>query len=149
MGKKNKDILKKGLMETKTDFTSNLMDKIITEEKVLSNVLSKNGSLETSKDFTLELMSKLEDKRSSKVYRPVISKSAWIGIAAIFTGVIVLAFLTSGMEASSFKYHLQLEKVTGGIASLYKYSYVFTYTSFGIFMLTLALLFEQRSRKMS
>ena len=60
MEKKNKDILKDGLMETKKDFASNLMDRIDAEEKALSYVLSKSSAMETSPDFTTNLISKLE-----------------------------------------------------------------------------------------
>jgi hypothetical protein len=147
MEKKNNDILKKGLMETKMDFTSNLMDKINAEEKALSTVLSKSGSLETSKDFTIDLMSKLEGRVPVKPYESVISKRAWIGIAAVFIGVIVLTLLANDQVESSIKYDLGLDKITNSLVQFFKFSPVLTYICFGSLLFTLGLIYEQRSRK--
>ena len=147
MEKKNNDILKKGLMETKMDFTSNLMDKINAEEKALSTVLSKSGSLETSKDFTIDLMSKLEGRVPVKPYESVISKRAWIGIAAVFIGVVVLTLLANDQVESSIKYDLGLDKITNSLVQFFKFSPVLTYICFGSLLFTLGLIYEQRSRK--
>ena len=149
MDKKNKDILKKGLHETKMDFTSSVMGKIHAEEKALSSLISREGAMETSDSFTMELMSKLEGKVPAKSYTPVISKSAWIGIAAIFTGVILMAFLASGSGTGSLKYDLRVERLANGISSIFQYSQAITYSCFGVLILTLALLYEQRSRKIT
>lgn len=148
MEKKNNDILKKGLMETKVDFTSNLMDRINAEEKAMSTVLSENGVLETSPDFTIELMSKLDGKVPAKPYSSVISKQAWIGIAAVFFGVIVLALMTTGQEGTGLiNYNIQMEVATNSFVSFFKNSPIFTYSSLGLLILTVGLLFEQRLRK--
>lgn len=147
MEKKKKDILKSGLMETKMDFTSNLMGRIDAEEKALSNVLSQNSSMETSSDFTAQLMSKLEGKVPSKPYGSVISKQAWVGIAAVFVGIIVLALMTIGQEGGTLKYDIQIEEVTNSFVSFFQNSPIFTYTSLGLLILTIGLLFEQRVRK--
>ena len=147
MEKKNKDILKKGLMETNSDFTSELMNRINAEEKALSSVLSKHGSVETSEDFTVHLMSKLEGKVPSKPYRSVISKPVWMGITAIFVAIVVLALSTIDQEASTIKYDLQVERIADGVATFFKKSSFLTYTCFGVLVFTLKLLYDQRSRK--
>jgi len=147
MEKQKKDILKSGLMETNMDFTSNLMSRIDAEEKALSTVLAKGRSMETSEDFTAELMSKLEGKVPAKPYKSVISKQGWIGIAAVFLGVIILSLLTIGQEGRSLKYNLNIEEATNTFVSFFQNSPVFTYTSLGLLILTIGLLFEQRFKK--
>ncbi|MDG1331881.1 MAG: hypothetical protein P8P74_06105 [Crocinitomicaceae bacterium] len=147
MEKKKKGILKSGLMETKMDFTSNLMDRIDAEEKALSNVLSKSNAMETSDDFTAQLMLKLEGKVPAKPYKSIISKRAWTGIAAVFVGIIVLSLLTIGQEGGSLKYDLEIEEATNTFVSFFQNSPGFTYSSLGLLVLTFGLWVEQRSKK--
>ncbi|MFK7784499.1 MAG: hypothetical protein AB8B56_05280 [Crocinitomicaceae bacterium] len=149
MEKKKTNILKDGLMETKMDFASNLMDRIDAEEKAMSNVLSNNSAMETSEDFTAKLMSKLEGKVPAKPYTSVISKQAWIGIAAVFVGIIILSLLTIGQEGSSIRYSHEIEQATNTFVSFFQNSPIFTYSSIGLLLITVGLLFDQRLRKMS
>lgn len=144
MEKKDKNILKKGLMETKSDFTSNLMDQINAEEKALSNVLSSDGKLETSPDFTALLMEKLEGKSPALVYKPVISKKVWYALAAVFVGVVglVVFFGSTGSEKAHFD--IDFSKVASEFGALSEMGSTVAYAIFGVLVFSVGLVVEQR-----
>ena len=144
MEENKKDILKKGLLKTDADFTSNLMDKINAEEKALSNVLSKHGAVATSPDFTAQLMSQLEGKSPAVPYTPVISRKVWIGIAAVFIGIICLTFF-SGTEGSvDLRMEDGVQRIKNGVSSITSSGAILQYFMIGILMLSLGLFVEQK-----
>lgn len=148
MEKKDKNILKKGLMETKSDFTSNLMDQINAEEKALSNVLSTDGKLETSPDFTALLMAQLEGESPAMVYKPVISKRVWYGLATVFVGVVGLAIFFGSAGPNKAHFDLNLSSVSSQFESLFQIGSTVTYAIFGVLVFSIGLVVEQRiSRK--
>ena len=131
-------------MKTDTDFTSNLMDKINAEETALSNVLSKHGSVSTSPDFTAQLMGQLEGKSPAIPYTPVISKRTWIGIAAMFIGLISLT-LFSGTEGSlDLRIEDSFQNIKNGLGSFFSNGSVWHYVMLGIFVLSIGLFVEQK-----
>lgn len=147
MEENKKEILKKGLMKTDTDFTSNLMNKINSEETALSNVLSKHGSVSTSPDFTAQLMGQLEGKSPAVPYTPVISKRTWIGIAAMFIGLICLT-LFSGTDGSiDLRIEDGFQNIKNGVGSFFSNGSTFYYVMLGILMLSVGLFIEQKVGK--
>jgi hypothetical protein len=147
MEKNTRNILKKGLLKTESDFTSKIMDELNAEEKALSSVLLKHGELKTSVDFTAQLMQELEGKVPKKPYTPVISMRGWIGIAAVFTGVIVLLFSSGTNSSSEFVPNDKIEAVAAGISDFFKERSWFIYLLLGALLLSIALVLEQRSGK--
>ena len=147
MEKKDKNILKKGIMETKSDFTSNLMDQINAEEKALSNVLTSNAKLETSPDFTSLLMAQLEGKSPAVVYKPVISKKTWFVLASLFLGVVGLAIFFGNANAKDARFHIDLSEIADQFESLFQASSGVVYLVFGVLILSIGLLVEQRLSK--
>ena len=148
MDQKDKDILKKGLEETTPDFTSRVMNQINAEEKALSNVLSKHGAMETSPDFTAELMAKLEGKKPAVPYTPVISKTVWMGLAAMLVGVIIFVFASGSSQPSTLQVSENLQNVTNDIGTFFTKGSAFMYILLGTLVLSIALVVEQRlSRK--
>ena len=144
MENKGKNILKKGMMETKSDFTSSLMDQINLEEKALSNVLSEHGSMHTSNDFAASIMSQLEGKIPSKIYTPVISKQVWIGIAAVLVGIVVLTISLVNIGPSHTNFDFNPEAITTAFSSFFKNSPTVVYVGLGVLFLSVSLLLEQR-----
>lgn len=147
MDENKKELLKKGLVTTDTDFTSKLMTKINAEETALSNVLSKHGSVSTSTDFTAQLMTKLEGKTPVIQYEPVISKSAWIGIAALFIGIISLTFFFGSEGSLEFRLGNGFQNVKNGIGSFLSKGSAFLYILIGAFILSVGLFVEQKVGK--
>ena len=147
MEENKKEILKKGLIKTDPDFTSNLMNKINAEEAVLSNVLSRHGSVSTSTDFTAQLMSKLEGKTSRAPYTPVISKKVWFGIAAVFIGLISIT-LFSGTEGSrELGIEAGFQSIKNGVDSFLSNGSIFRYIMLGVLLLSVGFVIEQRVNK--
>lgn len=145
----NKDnILKKGLLKTDDSFTSNLMDKINAEESALSIVLSRHGQVGVSDEFTAQLMSKLEGKEASISYKPVISKKAWFGIAAVFIGLITLTVFSGSEESYNIDIENNLQSIKTSITSLTSSGATLYYLMFGTLLLSFGLIIEQKlSRK--
>lgn len=144
MEKKDKDILKKGLMETKPDFTSSLMNQINAEDIAMKNVLSEHASLNPSADFTANLMSKLEGKVPAKVYTPVISKRAWAAIAAVFVGIIVLSVSVSQQSPTETVIDLNIDDMSKKLTSFFSNMSMIMYLGFGVLTFAIGLLVEQR-----
>jgi hypothetical protein len=144
MEKKDKDILKKGLMETKSDFTSSLMNQINAEDIAMKNVLSEHGSLSPSADFTSNLMSQLEGKVPAKVYTPVISKRAWAAIAAVFIGVVILTLSVAQQNPGEAGVDLNIDNLSKGMTSPFKNLSTILYVGFGVLALAIGLVVEQR-----
>lgn len=145
----NKDnILKKGLLKTDASFTSNLMDKINAEESALSNVLARHGQVAVSDEFTVQLMSQLEGKEASIPYKPVISKKAWLGIAAVFIGLISLTLFSGTEETYNLGIENNLQSIKTSIGSLTSSGATLYYIMFGTLLLSFGLIIEQKlSRK--
>jgi len=144
MEKKDKDILKKGLEETSFDFTSKVMNQLNAEETALSNVLSKHGALETSPDFTLQLMSQLEGKSAKVEYTPVISKTMWMGIAAMVIGMVVLIFAFGTESNSEYAVGENLKNLSTSVGSFFTQGSTFMYILFAALIFSIALVVEQR-----
>ena len=145
MDEKKKNILKSGGMEVGSDFTSKIMGQINAEETALSNVLSRHGDMETSADFTAQFMTQLEGKSPKALYKPVISKNTWIGLAAAFIGVIVMVIFSGG-EGSGRLNMESVESVKNGIGEFFSGGALTPYLILGALLLSLALLFEQKVR---
>lgn len=140
---KNK-LLKKGLLEPDTDFTSKVMNSIDAEETVLSNLLAKHGSVTPSSDFTSQLMQQLEGKSPVAAYAPVISKKAWIGIAAVFIGIICLTIFFGTKDSKEILLNDQLHQFTMHIDALFSDGSAFPYLMLGILILSIGLVLEQK-----
>ena len=146
MEKKDKNILKKGLLETSPNFTSNLMDQINAEEKALSTVLSTSGKLETSSDFTAQLMAQLEGTSPAMVYSPVISKRIWYVLATLFVAVIGLAVFF-GNGGAKGRINLNLSNITDRFESFFQMNSSMLYLVFAVLVFSIGLVVEQRIGK--
>jgi formate-dependent nitrite reductase membrane component NrfD len=144
MEKKDKDILKKGLEETSFDFTAKVMNQLDAEETALSTILSKHGAMETSQDFTLQLMSQLEGKSAKVEYTPVISKAAWIGIAAMVIGMVVLIFAFGADGSSKYAVGDNLKQLSTSVGSFFTQGSTFMYLLLAALVFSIALIVEQR-----
>jgi len=142
--KKDKDILKKGMEKTSADFTSHVMDSINKEEKALNNVLNEHGRMITSESFTVNVMQQLEGKTPAIPYEPVISRSVWLAICAVFVGIVVLVITTGTPIGSKLTAGDSLKIVAESIGSFFSNLGYTTYTAAGIFVLSLGLLVEQK-----
>ncbi|MFT5860415.1 MAG: hypothetical protein ACI865_002528 [Flavobacteriaceae bacterium] len=147
MKKDENDILKKGILKPTSDFTSGVMGKINAEEKALANVLSAQGGMKTSSDFTSQLMAQIGTSTPSTPYVPVISKRVWIGIAAVFIGVLVLAGFYTESGSGQIDLQNNLQKVSDDISASVKSGPIFTYLLVGALILSLGLFIEQRFGK--
>lgn len=147
MEKKNKDILKQGMMETRSDFTLSIMDKINTEEAALADVLNKQEVLKPSLNFTVELMTQLEGKVPTKTYTPIISKRTWVFIAATFIAMTVVVLSKAQPGSSQAIDYLNSLDLSGKISSVFKGSYGVLYIGLGVLALSIGLTVEQRFGK--
>lgn len=142
---KNK-LLKKGILETEADFTSNVMNSINSEETRMSNLLSKYGMVEPSADFTTQLMRQLEGKSPAVPYTPVISKKAWIGIAAVFVGVIILTLFSGTNNPKGTLFDDELNQLTTMLDALFSDGSAFPYLMLGGLILSIGLVIEQKMK---
>lgn len=152
MKKKDKNILKRGLIETSDDFTSNLMKKINAEEMALTSVLSQHGLLEAPTDFTAQVMQKLEGKVASTLYTPVISKRVWVGIAAAATVIVLLVLISDQSTSGNSRISENVEQTLNGFHSFFSNGSIFLYLLSGALLFSIGLVFEQRfnsDRKMN
>jgi hypothetical protein len=99
MKQKDKNIDIQGLEKPSSSFTSNVMKGIDAEELALSNIILRHGMVSPSPEFTAQLMPQLIPAALTE-YKPVISKSFWVGLAAILVTLIMWT-LTSGTENSN------------------------------------------------
>lgn len=144
MEENKKDILKKGLLKTDTDFTANLINKINADEAALSKVLTKHGTVSTSVDFTAQLMSQLEEKTPAIPYKPVISRPAWIAIAAIFIGFIGLTLFSGTENSHQLGIEGGLQNLKNGVDAIFSGDSTFQYFMLGALLLSLGLVVEQK-----
>ena len=140
---KNK-LLKKGLLEPDADFTSKVMNSIDAEETVLSNLLAQHGSVAPSSNFTAQLMQQLEGKSPLVPYEPVISKKAWIGIAAVFIGIICFTMFSGTKDPKEILLNDELHQFTMSIDALFSDGSAFPYLMLGILILAIGLVIEQK-----
>lgn len=140
---KNKQ-LKKGILDTEADFTSNVMNTINSEETRMSNLLSKHGMISPSTDFTAQLMRQLEGKSPVVPYTPVISKKAWIGIAAFFIGVIIFTLFSGTNDPKGSLLNDEINQFTTIMESLFSNGSAFPYLMFGVLILSIGLIIEQK-----
>jgi hypothetical protein len=144
MKKKDKNILKKGLIQTNDDFTSNLMSKINAEEKALNSVLSQYGTLEAPVDFSAQVMQKLEGKVASAAYTPVISKRVWTGIAVAATVIVLLALIFDQNTTGNSGLNENVEKTLNGFQSFFTNGSIFLYLLMCTLLFSIGLVIEQR-----
>ena len=152
MKKKNQNILKKGLIETNDDFTSNLMSKINAEEKAMNSVLSQYGTLEAPVDFTAQVMQRLAGKVASTQYAPVISKRVWAGIAVAATVIVLLVLISDQSTSSNSGLSENVEQTLNGFQSFFTNGSIFLYLLIGTLLFSIGLVIEQRlssNRKMN
>ncbi|MFT6501367.1 MAG: hypothetical protein ACJASQ_001479 [Crocinitomicaceae bacterium] len=147
MEEKSKDILKQGMMETKSDFTSSIMDQINAEEEALSTVLSEQGVMKPSLDFTTNLMAQLEGKVPAKTYAPIISKRTWIFITAACIALTIFVLSTAQQGSSQAFEYLNTLDLSSKVSSVFKGSYGLLYIAFGVLVLSIGLTIEQRFGK--
>lgn len=147
MEEKNKDLLKQGMMETKPNFTSSIMDQINAEEEALSTVLSEQGVMKPSLNFTANLMAQLEGKVPAKTYAPIISKRTWIFIAAACIALTIFVFSTAQQGSSQVSEYLNTMDLSSKVSSVFKESYGLLYIAFGVLVLSIGLTIEQRFGK--
>lgn len=140
---KNK-LLKKGILDTNADFTSNVMNTLTTEEFRMSGLLAKHGIESPSSDFTTQLMRQLEGKSPAIPYTPVISKKAWIGIAAFFIGVIIFTLFSGTNDPKGSLLNDELNQFTTITESLFSNGSAFPYLMFGVLILSIGLIIEQK-----
>jgi hypothetical protein len=147
MKENKKEILKKGLMKTDTDFTSKLMNKINAEEEALSNVLTRHGSVSTSPDFTAQLMSQLEGKSTAIPYEPAISKKAWIGIAAMSIGLVFFTLISGTENSRELGIEEGFGRVMNDVGTFFSGGSIFNYVMLGSLLLSIGLVVEQKVGK--
>ncbi|MBT8276359.1 MAG: hypothetical protein KJO39_09470 [Bacteroidia bacterium] len=64
------------------------------KDQILKKLIVEAGSETPSPDFKSRLMAAVQQKADQKVmYKPLISIKIWIGVAAVFIGIVVISFL--------------------------------------------------------
>jgi len=64
------------------------------EDEILKKLVKDSGLEEPSPGFKSKLMDTIQQKADQKViYRPLISVKVWIGLAAVFIGVVLISVL--------------------------------------------------------
>ncbi len=77
------------------------MKKLRTEEEYIQLFLAELGTEKPSLDFHKSILERLDPKRTTSVYSPVISSSAWKIIGGAVAAIVfsVLLFLPGGENA--------------------------------------------------
>jgi hypothetical protein len=88
-----------------TDFTSSVMKTIeadLQREAALKVLLQNEEAIGPSFNFTANIMAGIQASRPQLVYKPIITKRAWYGIASVILVfiVIIIASNTSGHGGS-------------------------------------------------
>ncbi|GEM_PF-2621560 len=100
MKKEKKDLTRKIIRQLGADkpgegFTDDLMKRIEAEEaltdKAFASIFRKHASESLPDGFAVQVMSAIEKE---KIYKPVISRKGWMGIAACIIAFIFLAGLS-------------------------------------------------------
>ena len=64
------------------------------QDQILKKLIVEAGSESPSPDFKSKIMDAIQEKAEAKVvYKPLISGKIWIGVAAVFIAVVVIAVL--------------------------------------------------------
>lgn len=144
----SEEFRKAGMESPGDDFTAKLMQQIETEERALHSLLQAHGKLETSPDFALQLMAQLEGKsaKAKSIYRPVLSRGSWIGIAACFA-LIVVFLLTQGNVNSSSSTAQEYLSYLDGASKHLNGNKILIYIAPICSLLVIALVFETRTTK--
>lgn len=135
-------ILKKGIEKPSLDFSKNLLNQIEAEEKSLARVLKTHGNLTTSTSFTADIMGQLEGLSPKRPYQPAISKKAWFGIAAVFTTIFLITGTSPLVESSVLP--ISFDQIDFNFVEKFESNRIFIYSICGIFILSIALLAEQK-----
>jgi len=89
------------------------------QDQIIKKLIVEAGTESPSPDFKLKLMEAIREKAEQKVvYKPLITRKTWIGIAAVFIGIIVISVLFPttgllsglGLEPSKFETGISLPK---------------------------------------
>jgi hypothetical protein len=144
MDRKDREIFKKGIEKPSDDFTKNVLNQIDKEEEALAKVLSSH-SMETPSDaFTSSIMQAISNKKVVED-KPIIGKSVWIGLAAVFIGLIVLVLGAADANGSGItgnQLENMFESLKGGAVSS-----IITYAALSAFGLSILLLIDQKLLK--
>lgn len=95
--------------------------KLLKEDELTRQIIQQSGRQEPSWDFTSKVMNSILSAKASDVYtyKPVISKSGWIGIfvsAGLFILLISYFQNTSpGSSPTELPYHLPYDMVSDKI----------------------------------
>lgn len=147
MKENDKDKIKKGLEQPSSDFSKNIMQKIDAEEVAMKSVLSRHSLDSPSTSFTDSIMSRIEVGKITP-YKPVISKYAWYGMAAMFIGVIAFIFANTTITGQS-KLSTRLGSVAESLSTLFTKIPYLSYSVMAVLGISLLLLLDQKLRRQS
>ena len=77
------------------------------QDDILKKLLKESPLESPSVDFSKKVMQQIERKQEVKVYRPLISKTAWTAIAAVFLLSLVWIYYNPSSTVSSTTLALQ------------------------------------------
>ena len=88
------------------------MEELFNKQENIIKKLLKEAPMETpSKDFSKKVMQHIEKKNIYMPYRPLISKTAWLGIAALFIVGLVWVYYNPSSSAYNLDTRSLSEKV--------------------------------------
>lgn len=75
------------------------MEKRSREDILLKKLVKDAGMEKPSANFSANVLLSLPERRSVKVYKPLISKKAWIGIGVLYSiGILVFFIFNSDLS---------------------------------------------------
>lgn len=116
-------------------FTASIMQAIeadVQREAALKAILQKEEAVGPSFSFTANVMAGIKASQPKYVYKPIISRKAWYGIAAIFTVLVALAMLPGPAQHTATS--------QGSLATLIGYTYAIQPIYCFVFVIIVALL---------
>ncbi len=126
------------------------------ENELMRDLFSRQEVFEPSSSFTERVMYRVSVEKSyyAEIYKPLISRTAWIVIAVLVAALVVVAFVFGGAGTGYAQYlpdinlnwHIDTSKitaVTGQIDRLFQFSSpVAVYILFGLLAMCLILIGE-------
>jgi len=126
------------------------------EDELMRDLFSRQEVFEPSSAFTERVMYRVSVEKSyyAEIYKPLISRTAWIVITILVTALVAVAFIFSSGGTSytqylpdiSFNWHIDASKITeftGQIDRLFHFSSpVAVYILFGLLAMCLVLIAE-------
>lgn len=75
------------------------MEKRSKEDILLQSLLKDAGMEKPSVDFSAKVLASLNERRSVRVYKPLISQNVWIGLGVLY-GIGILLFIIFNSDLS-------------------------------------------------